>query len=195
MTTRTDTPTAPPGVLIPNTSASTGTAATGPVTAAPSDRPPQFPVPEPRRLPSPLRPSDFGATDILLLAAAAVSALALVWVVFYQLTLLSGGFGFFVCWYLVFLVLTWIGTAQVIERPVATDRVVAVVVVSAATLVVGLVVFIVVWVAAKAIPSIHWGSIFTKDQKKLSWPIPMSSTTSASSTPSSGRWSRCSSPC
>jgi phosphate transport system permease protein len=167
VTTRTDPPTAPPGVLIPNTSASTGTAATGPVTGAPSDRPPQFSIPAPRRLPSPLRPSDFGATDVVLLVAAAVSALALVWVVFYQLTLLSGGFGFFVCWYLVFLALTWIGTAQVIERQVATDRVVAVVVISAAALVVGLVVFIVVWVAAKAIPSIHWGSIFTKDQKRL----------------------------
>jgi phosphate transport system permease protein len=118
-------------------------------------------------LPSPLRPSDFGAIDVVLLAGAAISALALVWVVFYQLTLLSGGLGFLICWYAVFLAFTWIGTAHVVERQVATDRVVAVVVISAALLVVSLVVFIVVWVAAKAIPTIHWGSIFTKDQKRL----------------------------
>jgi phosphate transport system permease protein len=31
----------------------------------------------------------------------------------------------------------------------------------------GLVVFIVVWVAVKAIPSIHWGTLFSKDQSKF----------------------------
>ena len=64
-----------------------------------------------------------------------------------------------------FLALTWFGTAQVIERQVATDRVVAVVVVSAALLMVGIVLFIVFWVSDKAIPSIHWSALFTKDQK------------------------------
>jgi phosphate transport system permease protein len=137
---------------------STGTGAGGP---------PSPGVPRPRRLPNPIRPTDFGVTDVGLLVAAAVSAFALVWVVFYQLTLLSGAFGFFLCWYLVFVVLTWFGTAQVIERQVATDRVVAVVVVSAGLLMVGLVLFIILWVAVKAIPTIHWGSIFTKDQQDL----------------------------
>jgi phosphate transport system permease protein len=99
--------------------------------------------------------------------AAAVSALALVWVVFYQLTLLSGGFGFFVCWYAVFLALVWFGMSQLVERQAATDRVVAVVVWSAAALIVGIVVFIVVWVAVKAIPTIHWGALFTKDTKNF----------------------------
>jgi phosphate transport system permease protein len=126
--------------------------------------PPTKVPPEPRRLPTPLRPSDFGLSDIGLMAAAALSSLALVWVVFYQLTLLSGILGFLVCWFLGFLALTWIGTSQVIERQVATDRVVAIVVVSSALLIVGIVVFIILWVAVKAIPSIHWGSLFTKDQ-------------------------------
>jgi phosphate transport system permease protein len=159
---------APPGVLVPNTSASTGTRSSGNVPSGPTTGgAPPAPPPTPRRLPTPLRPSDFGAIDIVLLVGSAISSLALVWVVFYQLTLLSGGFGFLVCWYVVFLALTWFGTAQVIERQVATDRVVAVVVVSAALLMVGLVVFIVLWVVVKALPTIHWGSIFTKDQKQL----------------------------
>ncbi len=123
--------------------------------------------PTPRRLPSPIRPSAFGKKDVGMLLAAALSALCLVWVVFYQLTSLSGGFGFFVCWYLAFCAFTWIGTAQTVERQVATDRVVAIVVVSAALLIVALVVFIVAWVAYKALPSIHWGALFTHDQKNF----------------------------
>ncbi|MGO8872212.1 MAG: phosphate ABC transporter permease PstA [Acidimicrobiales bacterium] len=101
------------------------------------------------------------------MVAAALSSLALVWVVFYQLTLLSGALGFLICWYACFLAMIWICTAQVIERQVATDRVVAVLVVSAALLVVGLVIFVVAWVAAKAIPTIHWEALFTKDQKNF----------------------------
>ncbi len=165
MTTRTDLPSAPPGVLIPTTSASTGTAVSGPVTGEVVGGPPRPPTP--RRLPTPLRPSDFGRSDVLLLVLAALSSLALVWVVFYQLTLLSGAMGFLVCWYVVFLALTWFATAQVVERQTATDRVVAILATSAAALAIGLVVFIVVWVAVKAIPSIHWGALFTKDQSKF----------------------------
>ncbi len=128
---------------------------------------PQPPTLHPRRLPNPIRPSAFGAQDALILVAAAMSSLCLVWVIFYQLTSLSGGVGFLVCWYVGFVALTWIATAQIIERQVATDRVVAVIVVSAALLIVAIVVFIVVWVCYKAIPSIHWGSLFTKDQKSF----------------------------
>ncbi|MGA2837637.1 MAG: phosphate ABC transporter permease PstA [Acidimicrobiales bacterium] len=163
------TQTAPDGVLVTTTSASTQT----PSTVRPTPPPPvpdmgghEPPTPpRPRRLPSPIRPSAFGAQDVFVLLAAAVSALCLVWIVFYQLTSLSGGLGFFLAWYLTFVALTWLGTAQVIERQVATDRAVAVVVVSAALLVVALVLFIVIWVAVKAVPTIHWGSLFTKDQK------------------------------
>ena len=170
MSTGNDVQTAPPGILVPTSSASTGTATAGPPIGSAAitggGSPPEV-TPRPRRLPNPIRPRDVGMTDVALLVAAAVSSFCLVWVVFYQLTLLSGGFGFFVCWYLIFLGLTWFGTAQVIERQVATDRVVAVLVVSAALLMVGLVVFIILWVAAKAIPTIHWGSLFSKDQKSF----------------------------
>lgn len=141
---------------------------TGEMAGAPAPSlPPGPPEARPRHLPTPLRPSDFGAVDVLLLAAAAVSSFSLVWLVFYQLTLLSGIFGFLVCWYAVFLALVWFGTYEFVERQAATDRVVAVIVVSAALLIVSLVVFIVTWVAVKAIPSIHWGSLFSKDQKNF----------------------------
>jgi len=131
------------------------------------EQPPRPSVPRPKRLPSPIRPSDIGGPDVVVLVAAALSSFCLVWVVFYQLTLLSGIFGFLVCWYALFLTLVWVGTAQLVERQAATDRVVAVVVVTAAALIVGIVVFIVVWVAAKALPTMHWGALFTKDQKNF----------------------------
>lgn len=175
MTPDATTQTAPAGVLVTTTSASTQSAPVagsrrrepGPAGPPPSSGPRPPAPPGPRRLPTPIRPSAFGAQDIAVLVGAAVAAFCLVWIVFYQLTSLSGGLGFLVCWYGTFLALTWVGTAQIIERQVATDRVVAVVVVSAALLVVGIVVFIVAWVAYKAIPSIHWSALFTKDQKNF----------------------------
>ena len=164
--------TAPEGVLVTTTSASTQSNPVVPDPRTPQPVPdpvgtvpPTPSAPRPRRLPTPIRPSAFGAQDVAVLVGAAVSSLCLVWIVFYQLTSLSGGLGFLICWYLAFLGLTWFGTAQVIERQVATDRVVATIVVSAAMLVVGIIVFIVAWVTYKAVPSIHWGPLFTKDQK------------------------------
>jgi phosphate transport system permease protein len=166
---------APPGVLVPSLSASTETLPTLP--ASPTDStggneggsgglPPVQP-PVPRRLPKPIRPGQVGIQDVALVALSALASLCLMWIIFYQLTLLSGGVGFLVCWYVGFLVFTWVSTAQVIERQVATDRVVGVLVVSAGLLIVGIVLYIVGWVCWKAIPGIHWGSLFTKDEKQL----------------------------
>lgn len=118
----------------------------------------------PRRIGSPLRPRDFGLADAGVLAAALVSSFALIWVVFYQFTLLSGAFGFFLCWYAAFLGLYWMVTAQAIDRFAATDRVVSVVMVTGAALVLGLVVFIAAWVVVKAVPHLSWSILF-RDQK------------------------------
>ncbi|HEX7443891.1 MAG TPA: hypothetical protein VF320_08390, partial [Acidimicrobiales bacterium] len=80
------TQTAPEGVLVTTTSASTQSVpvqetrtpspapgAGGPASGA--GGPP--PVPRPRRLPNPIRPSAFGLQDVLILAAAAFSSLCL----------------------------------------------------------------------------------------------------------------------
>ena len=167
----TTTQSAPEGVLVTTTSASTQSAPSRQPRVGGSgprdDGPPAPASPTPRRLPTPIRPGGIGVEDVAVLVGAAISSLCLVWIVFYQLTSLSGGLGFLVCWYVGFLALTWLGIAQVIERQVATDRVVAVIVVSAALLVIGIVLFIVAWVTYKALPSIHWEALFTKDQKNF----------------------------
>ena len=126
-----------------------------------------------------------------LIVGSAVSSFCLVWVVFYQLTSLTGALGFLVCWYLSFLGLTWFGTSQVIERQVATDRVAGILVWSAGLLIIGIVVFIVAWVTFKAVPSIHWAHSSPRTRRPSPPPTPTSSITSASSRPSSAHSSRC----
>ena len=165
---------APPGVLISNSSVSTGSLPTRqPSRPVPPTRGPDDPSggtpdpPAPRRLPTPIRPGAVGPQDVALIVVSALSSFCLVWVVFYQLTSLTGALGFLVCWYAGFLALTWFGTAQVIERQVATDRVAGILVWTAGLLIIGIVVFIVAWVTYKAVPSIHWSALFTKDQRTL----------------------------
>jgi phosphate transport system permease protein len=111
-----------------------------------------------------MRPRDFGKKDAALVVLSALSSLALVWVIFYQLTLLSGAFGFLVCWYACFLAMYWLASAEVVDRTAASDRVVTVVVLTGAALVLGLLAFVVLYVIVKAVPDFSW-HLLTKDQK------------------------------
>lgn len=166
MTDRSTRLSAPPGVLLPSVESAASTVADrwgGEGTAHAGETG----APRPRPRPSPVRPGRIGRGDVAVVAGAAVSSLCLVWVVFYQLTLLSGALGFLVCWYGVFLLLTWMATAEVLDPQTATDRVVGIVVTTAAAVIVGVVVFIVAWVTYKAVPTIRWGSLFTHDDKAL----------------------------
>lgn len=112
------------------------------------------------RLPPPRRTRDFGLTGIMLLVGSALSSFAVVWVLFYQLTLLSGVFGFLVCWYLCFLVTYWLATAQVVDRSAATDRMVTTLVASAAGVVIGALLFIVFWVVVHGIGHFNLGFLY-----------------------------------
>jgi len=138
------------------------TLAPPPTTSAPVNGSPM-----PRRIGTPLRPRDFGLADVGILVASLFSSFLLVWVVFYQLTLLSGGFGFLVCWYGSFLTLYWTVTSQIIDRRVATDRVFSTLVITGASLVVGIVAFIVGWVTWKGATHVR-ANFFTKDMSHFS---------------------------
>jgi phosphate transport system permease protein len=136
-------------------------------TLAPPPPPPPVDVrpapPVPRRIGVPLRPRDFGWADAGVMVVSLISSFALIWIVFYQFTLLSGAFGFLLCWYAAFLGLYWLVTSQTIDRFAATDRVVSVVMVTGALVVFGLVAFIVGWVGWKGIPHLSW-NLFVRDQ-------------------------------
>jgi phosphate transport system permease protein len=127
--------------------------------------PPAAP-PTPRRIGSPIRPRDFGWADAGILGASLFSSYAFVWVLFYQFTVLSGVFGFFLCWYACFLALYWAVTAQIVDRQAATDRMVSALVVSGAGVVLGIVAFIVGWVAWKGATHLRV-NFFTKDMSKF----------------------------
>lgn len=83
---------------------------------------------------------------VLLLGGSAVSSFAVVWLFFYQLTLLSGALGFLICWYVCFLSMYWVATTLAVDRAAATDRTVTAVVASCAVLVIGVLLYIVAYV-------------------------------------------------
>lgn len=127
----------------------------------PAAPPPAAPVPPtPRVIGRPLRPRDLKWSDVGLIGACALSSLALVWVVFYQLTLLSGIFGFLVCWFVAFIAFVWLTTSHLVDRQAATDRVVTVIMYSGATLVFGVVAFILGWVIVKGVRYFHFNLLY-----------------------------------
>ena len=98
-----------------------------PVTlAAPQSRVPPGPQ---RRM---LRPRDFKPAEFALMCLTAMAAVCIVWIVFEQLTLLSGSFGFIVSCVVAFLVLYYAVNSLVYGRRVAADRFVAALVTIAA---------------------------------------------------------------
>jgi phosphate transport system permease protein len=135
------------------------------ITALPSAKAPPQP-PTPRRLPSPMRPKSFQASDVALLLGAAASSFAFVWVVFYQVTLLSGAFGFLLAWYVCFLVLYWLATIQVVDRNSATDRVITVLLSTASLILFALVIYVALWVTVKAVPHLRV-TMFFKDSSRF----------------------------
>ncbi len=105
----------------------------------------------------PRKTRDFGMQGVGLLLASAVSSFAIIWIFFYQLTLLSGVLGFLICWYACFLVMYWIATNLTVDRAAATDRVVTTLVASCAGLVIGVLMFIVGWVVVHGISHFSLG--------------------------------------
>ena len=83
-------------------------------------------------LPVPIRPRDLGWDTVALLSSSALSALALTWLIFDQLTLLSGVFGFVLCGYVAWLSLYWAVNAMVESPMVAKDRIMTLLMWSAA---------------------------------------------------------------
>ncbi len=114
----------------------------------------------PTRLPPPRRTRDFGAKGLALLAGSALASFAIVWIFFFQLTLLSGVFGFVVCWYACFLLLYGIVTSLTVDRPAAYDRVATTIVASCAALIIGLLLYIIIWVVVKGVGHFTFGFLY-----------------------------------
>ena len=94
--------------------------------------------------------------------AAAVSALALVWVLYERVLPFSGVLGFWLCWYLVFLLLYWVMARQQWDRRLAGDRVTTVEFGTGGTLTMLIVLGVVLFVFARGYPAVFHLNFFTQ---------------------------------
>jgi phosphate transport system permease protein len=118
-------------------------------------RPPSPPVRVASEPDRPKRRARFDRERVGLTAACAVSAFALVWVVYYRLTPASGPFGFFVCWYVAFLATTWLVVREREGRLAATDRTMTVAIGSVSVILITALAFILGEVVVKGIPALR----------------------------------------
>jgi phosphate transport system permease protein len=111
-----------------------------------------------------LRPREFGAADLGLLVASVIASLAAVWIIFYQLTLLSGVFGFVIVWMVSFVVLYWAVNRIAFNGQLAADRIVGALVTLGALLMLTPVVLVVGFLVDKGYPLLS-AHLLTATQK------------------------------
>ena len=100
----------------------------------------------------PIKVRDFKPSDVLLLVVTAISAYSIVWIIFDQLTLLSGEFGFVVSWIVVFLVMYWFVNLQIYGRHMAVDRLLGGIVTIGALCMILPLVLLIVYIFSKGLP-------------------------------------------
>ena len=100
---------------------------------------------------APIRPRSFHLVDGVVLAAAAASSFALVWVLYYHLLPLSGVVGFLFWWFAALAVMYWLAIRQLEGPLVAKDRLMALLITSGAGILLVPLVTIIVFVTAKGI--------------------------------------------
>ena len=110
---------------VPPTSSSTTTAA-----ATPDAR--RAPAPRPR-----VRVGGVSAELVLHVVSAGAGALGLVWLMYERLVPITGVIGFWLSWYLMFLILLAAVSATTLDRMAVTDRVVGALVATAGAILVG----------------------------------------------------------
>ena len=114
-------------------------------------------------LPTPIKTRELKPSDAALMAVTALAAYSIVWIVFNQLTLLSGQPGFVVAVVVVFLALFWFVNLQIYGRHMAVDRLLAAIVTVGALGMMVPLVSLVVYVFVKGLPLLSIGR-FTHTQ-------------------------------
>ncbi len=110
------------------------------------------------------RPREFTTFDVWILVGSLVSAICLNWLIFYRLTAGASAFGFFLGSYVTFLVIFAAVTADRVGRLVATDRLMTVVVVSAATVVFIPLVLLIGYILVEGLKALRPGFFFNDQQ-------------------------------
>ncbi len=110
------------------------------------------------------RPREFTNFDVWILVGSLISAICLNWLIFYRLTSGASTFGFFLGSYVTFLVIFAAVTADRVGRLVATDRLMTVVVVSAATVVFIPLVLLIGYILVEGLKALRPGFFFNDQQ-------------------------------
>ena len=120
------------------------------------------------------RPREFTNFDVWVLVGSIISALCLNWLIFYRLTAGASLFGFLLCSYFTFLAIFAVVTADRMGRLVATDRVMTVVVVSAAAFVFVPLVLLIGYILVEGLKALR-PNFFISDQEGITPVLPSTS--------------------
>ncbi|CAB4322391.1 MAG: phosphate ABC transporter permease PstA [Actinobacteria bacterium] len=120
------------------------------------------------------RPREFTNFDVWVLVGSIISALCLNWLIFYRLTAGASLFGFLLCSYFTFLAIFGVVTADRMGRLVATDRVMTVVVVSAAAIVFVPLVLLIGYILLEGLKALR-PNFFISDQEGITPVLPSTS--------------------
>ena len=131
-------------------------------------------TPPAKRKRTPRRPREFTTFDVWVLVGSIVSALCLNWLIFYRFTVGASLFGFILGSYITFLVIFAAVTADRVGRLVATDRVMTVVVVSAAAIVFIPLVLLVGYILVEGLKALR-PNFFIEDQTGITPIMPSTS--------------------
>jgi len=130
---------------------------------------PVSPTPRPRRRAR--RPREVTGDDTVALAGSIASAACLNWLVFYRFTSGASLFGMLLCTYLTFLVIFYVVTTERLGRLVALDRIMTVVVMTAALAVFIPLVFLIVYIFIQGIHALRV-TFFVHDQRGITPVLP-----------------------
>lgn len=117
------------------------------------------------------RPREFTNFDVAVLLGSLISALCFNWLIFYRLTAGASLFGFLLCSYVTFLAIFGLVTADRVGRLVATDRVMTVVVVSAAAIVFVPLVLLIGYILVEGLKALR-PNFFINDQQGITPVLP-----------------------
>jgi phosphate transport system permease protein len=122
---------------------------------------------------SPTRRARLSARDVAVVAGCAVSAVALVWLVYEKLTPGTGALGFWLCSYVAFVALVYVVVREIDGHLVAVDRVATVVVATGALALLVPLVLIIGWVIGKGAHALRL-NFFTQDSHDTGALTPLS---------------------
>jgi phosphate transport system permease protein len=128
-------------------------------------------TPRPR---SPRRPREFTNFDVWILLGSLASSICLNWLVFYRFTVGASQFGFVLGSYIVFLIIFAAVTTERVGRLVAVDRLMTVIVVSAAAVVFIPLVLLIGYILIKGLKALRPSFLFS-DQQGITPVLPSTS--------------------